>query len=426
MNFLNIFSIYGSQYFARNNEVISMLEYNKLRAEVESKIDNNNVYFNDIVHFRLEMLIAKYRRRVVIISLIILSRNLIRFIYRIFIYYYILLTKEQTLVKQQDRESVYFIVEPTKIRHLNKINELIDVAPQAFTLSYNQLFGLNFSLKYSIQNAKNLFWSNARDCASDVFLQWKTVFDSNSDILKGSIFVESEGRSTWKRIIVHYASQNFKSLGVFHYWYVDIHPRIPNFDEIYVPKDSYVTKAYSLENNVTRINQTSENSQILEDKIFDRANDCVETKFGILLGDPLGRRQVSIEMESRIIQIFETCVNPENIFLRPHPQLHKFYNKSSKFKIFRTAISNISETLFWDSVNLIVACDFNSSMVATAIHKQIKVLIIIPEYDSDAINTELKIEKYLKFNKCAEDLLNIVSYQTFCENGRKIISCLVK
>ena len=160
----------------------------------------------------------------------------------------------------------------------------------------------------------------------------------DGDILKGSIFVESEGRPTSKRIIHHYASQNFKSLGVLHYWYVDIHPRIPNFDEIYVPNDAYVTKAFSLENNVTRINQVSEKPQIPEDKIFDRANDCVEKKLGILLGDPLGRRQVSIEMESRVIQIFESCVNPEDLCLRPHPQLHKFYSRSSKFKIFRTIL----------------------------------------------------------------------------------------
>ena len=75
-------------------------------------------------------------------------------------------------------------------------------------------------------------------------------------------------------------------------------------------------------------------------------------------------------MESRVIQIFESCVNPEDLCLRPHPQLHKFYSESSKFKIFRTAISNISETLFWDSRNLMVAFDFNSTMVGTAILKK--------------------------------------------------------
>ena len=133
MNFLHIFSSYGSQYFARKSEVISLLECYKLRDEVESKIDNENVYFNDIVHFRMEMLIAKYRRHAGMLSLLVLSRNLIRLICRIFVYYYILLTKELTLVKQEDRDSVYFIVEPTKIRHLNKINEFIDAATSFYS-----------------------------------------------------------------------------------------------------------------------------------------------------------------------------------------------------------------------------------------------------------------------------------------------------
>lgn len=410
---LNLFSVYGFLRFLSNANVVSVPEYRSFREEIENGLSSKNVFYNDIVHFRMEKKLISVIRYRIILSILVNFRNITRFLFRI-VHFFILITfNNYKFSSSHIYQDDYFTIGQINNRYKNALHKIANCYVSISVKRVRNNFTFPFT-KRAVGLIKHLRYSSAENCALYYFF---TVHEPSlifPNIDAEATYIVREGRSTYQRIWISVFEKICKTAVILDHWFIEEFPSIPRSNKVLIPRCSYVSKSFIDNHTIERFGNYLSRRQLGE-KFLDTAR-YKNLKIGLLVGDCLGRFKASVAAEYQVLSSLLKYISDDQISVRCHPQFRRHYDNSRYTKSLVKYFVDEDETIFFGSIHTLILWDWNSTMFMSAIEAGVKVIVVIPYYDAGVDHEKLPPIKFVKWHNLDEKQVELVTINQFCSS----------